>query len=66
MSLQVNNNAVMGEEPRWGMGLIIKQLGNLFSIIHVVLVPQVLAGAVSKRQWQCLLEREEEIKSLEQ
>ena len=66
MSLQVNNNAVMGEEPRWGMGLIIKQLGNLFSIIHVVLVPQVLAGAFSKRQRQCLLEREEEIKSLEQ
>lgn len=33
----MNNNAVMGEEPCWGRGLIIKQLGNLFSIIHVVL-----------------------------
>lgn len=38
MSLQVNNNAVMGEEPRWGRGLIIKQLGNLFSIILIVFV----------------------------
>lgn len=38
MSLQVNNNAVTAEEPCWGRGLIIKQLGNLFSIIHVVLV----------------------------
>lgn len=38
MSLQVNNNAVMGEEHRWGRGLIIKQLGKLFSIICIVLV----------------------------
>jgi len=28
----------MGEEPRWGRGLIIKQLGDLFSNIHIVLV----------------------------
>lgn len=38
MSLQVNNNAVMGKEPCWGRGLIIKQLGNLFSIVHAALV----------------------------
>lgn len=38
MSLQVNNNAVMGKEPCWGRGLIIKQLENLFSIVHLALV----------------------------
>lgn len=44
MSLQVNNNAVMGKEPCWGRGLIIKQLGNLFSIVHVALVASGAAG----------------------
>lgn len=49
----------MAEEPCWGRGLIIKQLGNLFSIIHVVLVTsgagrghfQKAAAMLSNTRW---------------
>lgn len=53
MSLQVNNNAVMGKEPCWGRGLIIKQLGDLFSSVHLALVALGAGWAISKTQWQC-------------
>lgn len=63
MSLRVNNNAVMAEEPCWGRGLIIKQLGNLFSITHVVLVTS--GAGRGHFQKAAAEEHEAEIQSLE-